>query len=245
MPDYSAARRLEFALTLLYGMGLRISEIVAARVADLAWQRFRDEANGAVEVWELSVIGKSGKERTAPVAPAIVAELQSYLASRQAKLICLDEQWTWPSGHLGRRPAGYLWTGWPALARPGCMIRSRHSLRPARRHCKPQIPRAHNGWPKPVRTGCAIPMAPMRWARAWISRSCNETPGTHRWPPRPSIQPAKPGGELPRWPSCGESRRHFRAKLLITRIRMRAGIGCRCASRSRKAAAWRQDAIPV
>jgi site-specific recombinase XerD len=83
LPDHSANRRLKFALALLYGTGLRISEAVAARVSDLAWQSYRDDANGGtVEVWELSVIGKGGKERAVPVSPAIVAELQSYLASR-------------------------------------------------------------------------------------------------------------------------------------------------------------------
>jgi site-specific recombinase XerD len=83
LPDYSANRRLKLALSLLYGTGLRISEAVAARVADLAWQTYRDDASGsAVEVWELTVIGKGGKERYVPVSPAIVAELQSYLASR-------------------------------------------------------------------------------------------------------------------------------------------------------------------
>jgi site-specific recombinase XerD len=83
LPDYSANRRLKLALSLLYGTGLRISEAVAARVADLAWQTYRDDASGsAVEVWELTVIGKGGKERYVPVSPAIVTELQSYLASR-------------------------------------------------------------------------------------------------------------------------------------------------------------------
>lgn len=83
LPDYSANRRLKFALSLLYGTGLRISEAVAARVADLAYQTYRDDASGvAVAVWELTVVGKGGKERTVPVSPAIIAELQCYLASR-------------------------------------------------------------------------------------------------------------------------------------------------------------------
>jgi len=82
LPDHSAHRRLKFALSLLYGTGLRISEAVAARVADLRWKTYGDANEGKVEVWELSVVGKGGKERYVPVSPAIVAELQSYLVSR-------------------------------------------------------------------------------------------------------------------------------------------------------------------
>jgi site-specific recombinase XerD len=83
LPAYSANRRLKFALSLLYATGLRISEVVAARVADLAWQTYRDDAHGiVVDVWELTVIGKGNKQRTVPVSPAVMAELQSYLASR-------------------------------------------------------------------------------------------------------------------------------------------------------------------
>jgi site-specific recombinase XerD len=83
LPDHSANRRLKFALALLYGTGLRISEAVAARVADLAWQRYRDDAHGGtIDVCELSVIGKGGKERVVPVSPAIITELLSYLVSR-------------------------------------------------------------------------------------------------------------------------------------------------------------------
>jgi site-specific recombinase XerD len=83
LPEYSANRRLRFALLLLYGTGLRISEVVAARVADLTWHTYRDDAHGiVVDVWELTVIGKGNKQRTVPVSPAMMVELQSYLASR-------------------------------------------------------------------------------------------------------------------------------------------------------------------
>lgn len=83
LSDHSANRRLKFAVLLLYGTGLRISEAVAARVSDVAWQTYRDDAHGvAVNVWELTVTGKGSKKRIVPVSPAIVAELQSYLASR-------------------------------------------------------------------------------------------------------------------------------------------------------------------
>jgi site-specific recombinase XerD len=83
LPDHSANQRLQFALALLYGTGLRISEVVAARVADLTWQRYRDNIHGGtVEVWELTVVGKGGKERVVPVSPAIITQLQAYLHAR-------------------------------------------------------------------------------------------------------------------------------------------------------------------
>lgn len=83
MPDYSANRRLKLAFSPLYGTGLRISEIVAARLADLTWQTYSDDAPGSVvEVWELTVIGKGNKERSVPISPALIAQLQAYLASR-------------------------------------------------------------------------------------------------------------------------------------------------------------------
>lgn len=82
LPNHSANRRLKLALSLLYGTGLRISEVVAARVADLAWQSYRDDVHGTVGVWELTVIGKGGKQRCVPVSPAIMEELQSYFVSR-------------------------------------------------------------------------------------------------------------------------------------------------------------------
>ena len=82
LPESSAHRRLKLALSLLYGTGLRISEVVAARVADLSCRSWRDETHGEMKVWELKVIGKGGKKRHVPVAPAVIDELSSYLASR-------------------------------------------------------------------------------------------------------------------------------------------------------------------
>lgn len=83
LPNHSANQRLSFALALLYGTGLRISEVVAARVADLSWECYRDTVHGgSVEVWELTVVGKGGKQRAVPVSPAIIAQLQAYLHAR-------------------------------------------------------------------------------------------------------------------------------------------------------------------
>lgn len=82
LPESSANRRLRLALSMLYGTGLRISELVAVRVADLTCRTCRDETHGVIKVWELKVIGKGGKKRYVPVAAALIDELTSYLASR-------------------------------------------------------------------------------------------------------------------------------------------------------------------
>jgi site-specific recombinase XerD len=80
----SANMRLRFALRLMYATGLRLSEVVAARIEDLSWKAYPAERRGdaAIEVWELQVVGKGGKARIVPVAPAVVDELCTYLASR-------------------------------------------------------------------------------------------------------------------------------------------------------------------
>jgi site-specific recombinase XerD len=82
LPSTSANLRLKFALLLLVGTGLRISEAVSARLADLRCRTDRGATGDATEVRELSVVGKGGKERYVPFSPELVAELQSYLASR-------------------------------------------------------------------------------------------------------------------------------------------------------------------
>lgn len=82
--DTSSNRRLSFALPLLYSTGLRLSELVAARVDDLQWVEFpadsRDEE--PLEGWLLTVVGKAQKEREVPVPTEVVALLSSYLESR-------------------------------------------------------------------------------------------------------------------------------------------------------------------
>lgn len=82
LPQTSANRRLKFALVLLHGTGLRISEAVAACIADLACEPCGDGGRDTGEVWKLVVRGQRGKERCVPVSAAVMAELHSYLASR-------------------------------------------------------------------------------------------------------------------------------------------------------------------
>jgi site-specific recombinase XerD len=82
LPQTSANRRLKLALALLHETGMRISEAVSARVADLASPPFRENAREEAQVWTLTIRRSAGKERRVPVTLNLVAELQSYLASR-------------------------------------------------------------------------------------------------------------------------------------------------------------------
>jgi site-specific recombinase XerD len=84
LPDTSACRRLHFALHLLYATGLRLAEVVAARVDDLNWVAYGPDAGDdePVEGWELTVIGKGQKQRVVPVPLDVIGELSKYLVSR-------------------------------------------------------------------------------------------------------------------------------------------------------------------
>lgn len=80
----SVNTRLSFTLHLLYATGLRLAEVVAARVGDLAWVSYpadtRDEE--PIEGWMLRVIGKGSRQREVPVPIDVVAELAQYLTAQ-------------------------------------------------------------------------------------------------------------------------------------------------------------------
>jgi site-specific recombinase XerD len=80
----SAQQRLGFALPLLYATGLRLSEVVAARVEDLAWVEYPADAadDQALEGWMLRVVGKGQKLREVPVPIELVGVLAQYLEAR-------------------------------------------------------------------------------------------------------------------------------------------------------------------
>jgi integrase len=83
LPDTSACRRLRFALHLLYATGLRLAQVVAARVDDLTAVTYPPgDDDEPVEGWELKVIGKGDKERPVPVPLDVMGELATYLVSR-------------------------------------------------------------------------------------------------------------------------------------------------------------------
>jgi site-specific recombinase XerD len=84
LPGTSTGLRLRFALALLYATGLRLSEVVAARVDDLKWVEYPPDADDDdhVQGWLLDVVGKGSRVRQVPVPVAVAAELGAYLRSR-------------------------------------------------------------------------------------------------------------------------------------------------------------------
>jgi site-specific recombinase XerD len=84
LPDTSSNQRLRFTLHLLYATGLRLAEAVAARVDHLNWVSYPPDADEhePIEGWELTVMGKGGKQRVVPVPQDVIGELSNYLAAR-------------------------------------------------------------------------------------------------------------------------------------------------------------------
>ena len=82
--SHSVQRRLKFALHLLYATGLRLSELVAAKVDDLVWVEYSADASDdqALEGWMLRVVGKGQKVREVPVPIDVVSMLAAYLEDR-------------------------------------------------------------------------------------------------------------------------------------------------------------------
>ena len=82
--DASVQQRLKFGLHLLYATGLRLSEVVAAKVDDLVWVEYAADASDdqALEGWMLRVVGKGQKIREVPVPIEVVSMLAGYLEDR-------------------------------------------------------------------------------------------------------------------------------------------------------------------
>lgn len=78
--DSAVGRRLRRAMRWLYATGLRLSEITAARCADLEQIEGGRADGGAAIDWQLSVVGKGGRRRKVPVPAELVAELEDELA---------------------------------------------------------------------------------------------------------------------------------------------------------------------
>lgn len=78
LPPTSANTRLSFALTLLYGTGIRLTEAVLATVDD-----FRPlHGPEHLEQWELGIRGKGETLRGVPLPTHVMEELSAYLVSR-------------------------------------------------------------------------------------------------------------------------------------------------------------------
>lgn len=86
LPPDEAYYRLRATLLLAYGMGLRLSELVAAKVAARTETPGRPNpglkpARGT-DNWDLEVVGKGNKPRSIPVPDAVMAAMADYFEHR-------------------------------------------------------------------------------------------------------------------------------------------------------------------
>lgn len=83
MPSSPEALRLRFVLRFLFGTGLRLSEVVEARLDDFEQLDSSWPAGGrGAGAWLLRVNGKGGRTREVPVPAGLMAELSTYLVAR-------------------------------------------------------------------------------------------------------------------------------------------------------------------
>jgi integrase len=78
LPEDGRRRRLEFVLRFAYATGVRPSELVAARLADLSQVELGDGETG----WMLRVLGKGGRVRQLPLSELVMDALAAYLRAR-------------------------------------------------------------------------------------------------------------------------------------------------------------------
>lgn len=100
-------RRLAAMLEVLYASGLRVSELVGLRCAQL--QRERGKSGARLNY--LTVRGKGSKERLVPLNQAALTAVDAYLAIRECFVRGTKESpWLWPSanGHLTRQRFGQM-----------------------------------------------------------------------------------------------------------------------------------------
>ncbi len=79
LPDGAASARLRFVLPFAYATGLRLSELVDAKVGRLYSKPLKQ---GMGVRWMLKVLGKGQKWRTVPMPSSIMAHLTTYFAHR-------------------------------------------------------------------------------------------------------------------------------------------------------------------
>ena len=84
LPSTPLQQRLGFSLRFLYGTGLRLSELVAAKLDDLEQIEVAGNlvSGSTTEAWILNVNGKGGHRREVPIAGGLMAELEQYLRVR-------------------------------------------------------------------------------------------------------------------------------------------------------------------
>lgn len=83
-PRSLESMRLAFVLHLLYATGLRLSEVVDARLGDLDLVELdgNEVASSDSTAWMLTVLGKGGRIRQVPVPSELLEELRAYLSAR-------------------------------------------------------------------------------------------------------------------------------------------------------------------
>jgi site-specific recombinase XerD len=79
LPPSSANQRLRFALHLIYGTGIRLTEAVSARAEHLELGAGDDESAAR---WGLQLHGKGSRKRSVPVPQHVMDELSAYFAAR-------------------------------------------------------------------------------------------------------------------------------------------------------------------
>lgn len=79
LPKDEKYHRLRFVLFFAYATGLRISELVRARAADIT-EVF--DVEGTTQAWEVEVFGKGSVTRKVPMPSRVLLELNRYLSSR-------------------------------------------------------------------------------------------------------------------------------------------------------------------
>ena len=78
LPETGRRRRLAFVLRFAYATGLRLSELAAARLADLQCVELEEGETG----WMLQVLGKGGRRREVPLPDPVMGTLAEYLRAR-------------------------------------------------------------------------------------------------------------------------------------------------------------------
>lgn len=88
-PSDAETLRLRFVLSFAQATGLRLSELVGAKVGHLYTMPLRDALGVR---WMLKVLGKGGKWRAVPLSSLVMSQLKEYLASRGLDPDPLDNQ---------------------------------------------------------------------------------------------------------------------------------------------------------
>jgi integrase len=78
----AAYRRIAFVLIFAYRTGLRLQEMVKAKIGDL-----RQETRPVGEQWWLDVIGKGKKHREVPIHPDVMAAINTHLRDRGLRAV--------------------------------------------------------------------------------------------------------------------------------------------------------------